>query len=100
MSSITDSTRRGILLNDGKHHNTDHHNVTFTEKDQLIFVEPLEEVTPDEREKILNEVIPSQWKDEIELLKCKLKEGNNANVNEVECTDNNDKKNTEEKISK
>lgn len=52
MSSATETNPRGILISHEKNHNTDHHNVTFTDKDQLIFVEPLEETTPDEREKV------------------------------------------------
>lgn len=82
-----------------KNHNTDHHNVTFTDKDQLILVEPLEETTPDEREKILNEVIPSQWKDEIELLKCKLKEGGNHVTDSKSCDNDEKNETTESKVS-
>uniref|UniRef100_A0A0K0FMG7 Anaphase-promoting complex subunit 13 n=1 Tax=Strongyloides venezuelensis TaxID=75913 RepID=A0A0K0FMG7_STRVS len=87
MSSATDTNPRGILINHGKNHNSDHHNVTFTDKDQLILVEPIEETTPDEREKILNEVIPSQWKDEIELLKCKIKEGHSGSATDAKSDD-------------
>uniref|UniRef100_A0AC35TK68 Cwf21 domain-containing protein n=1 Tax=Rhabditophanes sp. KR3021 TaxID=114890 RepID=A0AC35TK68_9BILA len=82
MSSCTDSPR-GILSN-GRHHNTEPHNVKFNNVDQLIFVERLEACeTESATKQVEGPKDDAKWKDEIELLKSGLvdRTGKHEHVN-------------------